>query len=93
MIVAGASLVCTVLRRRWPVWAASSAMLAVSESRISPTSTMLGSCRKIERRPAANVTPALALIGTWFTPGSWYSTGSSTVMMFFDGERTQFSAA
>ena len=38
----GASFVCKVENTRWPVSAASMAMSAVSESRISPIITMLG---------------------------------------------------
>src|SRR2546427_286601 len=76
----GASLVWRVDRTRWPVSEAWIAISAVSLSRISPTMMMSGSCRKKDRRPLANVRPALGLIWTWFTRGSWYSTGSSTVL-------------
>src|SRR5215467_11459049 len=38
-----ALLVCSVLRRRWPVWAARKAISAVSWSRISPTMMISGS--------------------------------------------------
>jgi hypothetical protein len=68
-------------------------MVAVSRSRISPTSTMSGSDRRIERRAAANVIPALLLTCTWLMPASRYSTGSSTVMMFFVSSLRMFSVA
>ena len=45
---------------------------------------MSGSERRIERRAAAKVMPALLLTCTWLMPARRYSTGSSTVMMFFD---------
>ena len=70
----------SVDRTRWPVRAASTAIMAVSRSRISPISTMSGSARRIERSAEAKVSPALVLTWIWFTPGSRYSTGSSTVM-------------
>ena len=54
-IAPGASFVCSVERTRWPVSAASTAICAVSLSRISPTMMMSGSARIIERRPLANV--------------------------------------
>src|SRR5205807_2620774 len=57
------------------------AMRAVSSSRISPTMMTSGSCRRNDRRPLAKVSPALGFTCTWFTPRSWYSTGSSIVMM------------
>ncbi len=59
---------------------ACTAISAVSLSRISPTITASGSCRRIERSPAANESPTLVFTWIWFTPGTWYSTGSSTVM-------------
>src|SRR3989442_8629831 len=68
-------------------------MPAVSWSRISPTRTMFGSWRRIDRSPAAKVTPARVLIWTWLIPSSWYSIGSSTVMMFFTGDLIQLRDA
>ena len=76
----------------WPVSAPSIAIWAVSRSRISPTIRMSGSARIIERRPVANVSPALGLIWTWVIPSIWYSTGSSIVMMFFSGVFSSISA-
>ena len=73
--------------------AASIAIFAVSLSRISPTITTSGSERRIERSAVANVSPARRLICTWFTPGSRYSTGSSTVMMLISGRLIWVSAA
>ncbi|MNZ30176.1 hypothetical protein D3C78_474360 [compost metagenome] len=40
-----------------------------------------GSWRRIERRPRAKVRPFFSLTGICSTPGSWYSTGSSMVMI------------
>jgi len=79
----GASLVCSVLNTRWPVRAARAAISAVSESRISPTMTMSGSWRSMDRRPAAKVRPAFTLIWVWLIPFMSNSTGSSRVMIFF----------
>ena len=73
--------------------AASTAICAVSWSRISPISTMSGSERRIERSAEAKVRPALVLICTWLMPGSRYSTGSSTVMTLTSGWLTMFSVA
>ena len=89
----GASLVCSVDSTRWPVSAASTAMLAVSWSRISPISTMSGSERRIERSAEAKVSPALGLICTWLMPGSRYSTGSSTVITLTCGWLRMLSVA
>ncbi len=61
------------------------AVSAVSASRISPIMITSGSCRKMERSPLAKVSPARTFTCTWLTPGTWYSTGSSTVTMFFSG--------
>ena len=66
----------------WPVLAAWQAIEAVSWSRISPIMMTSGSCRRIDRRLAANVWPALVLTSIWVMLSSWYSIGSSTVMMF-----------
>src|SRR6266480_3256020 len=53
----GASLVCSVESTRWPVSADSTAICAVSRSRISPTMITSGSALIIERRPEAKVSP------------------------------------
>ena len=81
-----------VASTRWPVRADSTAIWAVSRSRISPIITMSGSHRRIERKPAAKVRPALGLTCTWLMPGRRYSTGSSTVMMFLSVELSWLSA-
>ena len=52
-----------------------------------------GSARSIERRPPAKVSPAFRFTCIWLMPGSWYSTGSSIVMMFFSIELIALSAA
>jgi len=74
------------------VSADSIAIWAVSLSRISPTMITSGSERTIERRPVANVRPALRLTCTCVRPGIWYSTGSSIVMMFISGWLITFRA-
>ena len=79
---AAALFVCSVDSTRWPVSDASSARLAVSLSRTSPTKMTSGSCRNTERKPRANVSPARSWICTWVMPGSWISTGSSSVITF-----------
>ena len=89
----GASFVWSVDSTRWPVRAASMAIRAVSRSRISPTRTMSGSARRIDRSAEANVSPARGLICIWLMPGSRYSTGSSTVMMFRSGLLRMFRVA
>ena len=79
----GASLVCSVESTRWPVSDACTAICAVSPSRISPTRTTSGSCRRIDRSAVAKVSPAFSLICTWtMCLPSRYSTGSSMVTMF-----------
>ena len=93
VIADGASLVCSVESTRWPVSADSIAILAVSPSRISPTMITSGSARRIERRPPAKVRPAFGFTWIWLTPGSWYSTGSSIVMMLRSGALIALSAA
>ncbi len=87
-----ASLVCSVVSTMWPVIAARSPVSTVSRSRISPTSTMSGSCRKVERKTLANVSPILSLTCTWLMPGRRYSTGSSTVMILVSGLFISLSA-
>ncbi len=84
--VAAALLVWRVERTRWPVRAASTEINAVSLSRISPTSTMSGSERRMARSAEAKVNPARGLSWIWLMPFKGSSTGSSTVMMFFSGE-------
>ena len=73
--------------------AASTAIWAVSWSRISPMSTMSGSQRRIDRKADAKVSPALALVCTWLMPASRYSTGSSTVMTLTSGRAIWLSVA
>ncbi len=50
--------------------AAWNATSAVSWSRSSPTRITSGSWRRIERRTAAKLSPALELIWTWLMPGN-----------------------
>ena len=88
----GASLVCRVLNTMWPVSEAFIAISAVSRSRISPIMMMFGAWRSIERKAAANVIPTSLRTCTWFMPVIWYSTGSSTVMIFRSGWFRKFSA-
>ena len=89
----GASLVCNVESTRCPVSADSTAMRAVSWSRISPTMITSGSARTIARKPVANVKPVLFETWIWVRPVISYSTGSSTVMMFLSGEFSTCRAA
>src|SRR5580692_6859001 len=72
---------CTVVKTRCPVSADWMAICAVSLSRISPTMILSGSCRKMERNPRANVSPFFSLTGICVIPRTWYSTGSSIVMI------------
>src|SRR3989344_8579788 len=78
-----ASLVWRVDSTKWPVRAAFTAIPAVSESLISPTKMIFGSCRRIERNPEATVRFVLGLTWTWLAPLILYSMGSSIVVMFF----------
>ncbi len=82
----GASLVWSVEKTRWPVRADCMAISAVSRSLISPIMMMSGSCLTICRSVLAKFRPIWGLTCIWFTPLSWYSTGSSTVMIFLSGE-------
>src|SRR5439155_395259 len=80
-----ASLVWTVENTRCPVSEAWMAISAVSRSRISPTMITSGSWRRKLRSPFANVRSIFGFTGVWEMPCSWYSTGSSMVMMFRSG--------
>src|SRR6267378_3251108 len=77
---------------RWPVSEAWIAISAVSRSRISPTRITSGSCRTMCRRPVAKDRPIFGFTAIWLTPLSWYSTGSSTVMILRSGELILSSA-
>ena len=79
----GASLVCNVLNTSCPVSDALIAISAVSESLISPTITISGLCLNIDLRPFEKVRPMSGFTCIWVIPPSWYSTGSSMVIMFF----------
>ena len=80
-----AEVVCSVPSTRWPVSAASMAMVIVSGSRNSPTRITSGSSRKAACKPSAKE-------GTWFPTLRWitsdcllsciYSMGSSRVIIF-----------
>ena len=83
VIDVAASFVWSVESTRWPVSAASTAICAVSRSRISPTMITSGSARTIARRPVSNSRPAFALTWICVIPSISYSTGSSIVTMFF----------
>ena len=72
--------------------AASTAIFAVSPSRISPTMITSGSARSIARSPLAKVRPAFRFTCSWLTPAIWYSTGSSIVMMLRSGSLISLSA-
>src|SRR6266404_4337260 len=88
-----ASLVCTVEKTRWPVREAWMAISAVSRSRISPTMITSGSWRRKLRRPLAKVSSIFGLPAVCEIPWSWYSTGSSMVMMFRSGRLILLMAA
>ncbi len=87
-----ALLVWSVVNTRWPVSAASTAVFAVSLSRVSPTSSTSGSWRRNARRIAANVSPISAFVWICVTPGRSYSIGSSAVEMFISGSLISASA-
>ncbi|OIQ81825.1 hypothetical protein GALL_363930 [mine drainage metagenome] len=80
-MLSAAELVCSVDITRWPVSAASTAMRAVSSSRISPIMMMSGSARRKVRIAAAKVQPMRLLTCTWRSPGWVISTGSSAVQI------------
>ena len=78
---------------KWPEKPAWTAVVAVSRSRISPTSTMSGSWRSTERRAVAKVSPWATFTWICEMPGTWYSTGSSTVTMLTRPVLSWLSAA
>ena len=51
-----------------------------------------GSWRRIDRSAAANVSLIFSWICVWLMPGSWYSIGSSTVMMLVRSDLIDTSA-
>jgi len=53
---------------------------------------MSGSWRRMERRALANERPIFLFDGTWLMPGTWNSTGSSTVTMLYIGLLSSLSA-
>ena len=84
---------CSELSTMCPVIAAWKAMSAVSSSRISPTRITSGSERRIVRRPEANVRPARGLTSIWSAFVTWYSTGSSIVVITRSSSSSWVSAA
>ena len=82
-IAVDASVVCKVVRTKWPVKAALTEIAAVSSSLISPTKIMFGSCLKIDLNPFEKFKFAFGLTWIWLTPPILYSTGSSIVVIFF----------
>ncbi len=87
-----ALLVCRVDSTRWPVNADWIAMRAVSRSRISPIMMMSGSWRTMLRSALAKSSPICGLAWIWLMPSIWYSTGSSTVMIFTSAVLSWLSA-
>jgi hypothetical protein len=81
VMLSGAELVCSVDITRWPVSEASTAMRAVSSSRISPIMITSGSARRKVRMAAAKVQPMRGFICTWRSPSCTISTGSSAVQI------------
>ena len=69
------------------------AISAVSRSRISPTMMTSGSWRTMWRSPEAKESPIFGRTGIWLTPLSWYSTGSSMVMILRSAPLILSSAA
>ena len=47
--------------------------------------TMFGAWRRMDLRAAEKSSPTSLLTWTWLMPLIWYSTGSSTVMIFLSG--------
>jgi hypothetical protein len=84
-MVSGALLVWSVLKTRWPVSDASTPVLAVSKSRISPTMITSGSARRNERSAFAKVQSIFGFICTWRRPGCVISIGSSAVQILRSG--------
>ena len=77
----------------WPVIAARRPICAVSVSRISPIRITSGSWRSTERSTEANERSIFSFTWIWFIPATWYSTGSSTVMILRAAVLSSFSAA
>ena len=88
-----ASLQCRVVSTRWPVRAASVAVLAVSMSRVSPTSSTSGSWRMKARRAVLKSRPLSRFTWVWVMPRRVYSIGSSTVEMLMPGSLRSESRA
>jgi hypothetical protein len=80
-MLAVASIVCTALSTRWPVCAARSVIVAVSESRLSPTKMTSGSWRRTERSVSAKPSPAFSFTSTCEIPARRCSIGFSMVTM------------
>ena len=84
-MVLGVSVVWTVLKTRWPVSAAFSAMSIVSRSRISPTMITSGSWRRAARSALAKLSvsaPTSRWITEDFASRKRNSIGSSIVTIF-----------
>ena len=92
-IVSGALFVWSVLKTRWPVSDASTPVLAVSKSRISPTMITSGSARRKARMAAAKSKPILDWTWTCLRPYWVISTGSSAVQIFRSGRLISWRAA
>ena len=90
----GASLVCSVENTRWPVsaaWMAISRRLQVADLADHDD---VGVLAHDGAQPAGEGEPDLAACTwIWLMPSSWYSTGSSTVMIFTSGVLILSSAA
>ena len=88
-----AELVCSVDNTKCPVMEAWSAVSAVFLSRISPNKITSGSCRKQLFNPSEKSYPFSLLIELWVIPSISYSTGFSSVMIFFSGVLICFNIA
>ena len=87
-----ASLVCRVLNTRWPVNAASTDMVAVSLSRISPTIMTSGSCLRNDLRTVLKSKSISDFVCTWMALSRFLSTGFSAVNILISGVLMVFRA-
>ena len=80
----GASFVCSVENTMWPV---SEALIAISAVEVANFANHDDVRRLAASRGSleAKAMPTSWRTGTWLMPLSWYSTGSSTVMIFRSG--------
>ena len=80
-----ALLVCSVVRTRWPVRDARMRQLGGLGVADLADQDDVGVLAQHRAQAAAKVRPLRSLICTWVRPGSWISTGSSSVTMLRSG--------